>query len=214
MPKSIIGAGFSDFVQKQIELRQNKNKIANKDPNTIFYQNANTTFLRLSSGVDVGENDPSRAKKYQLYNLRFDGQPATGVGLGGNTAYGWESNSGYGFVPPPGLISADIKAMNRGSLREANINLLCHSMDQFEIIDQLYLRLGYSMLLEWGWSWYFTNPSPDNNNTPALQPSYHNVATDQYFFNNSTNYVNLLNQIQNVDLKIGSIIEFCYILRN
>ena len=55
------------------------------------------------------------------------------------------------------------------------------------------------MLLEWGWSWYF-------NNDEKLGPSYHNVATDQFFFNNSTNYVNLLNQIQNVDLKIGSII--------
>jgi hypothetical protein len=211
MPKSIIGAGFSDFVQKQIELRQKKNKIANKNADTIFYQNANTAFLRLSSGVDVGENDPSRAKKYQLYNLRFDGQPATGYGLGGNTAYGWESNSGYGFVPPPGLISADIKAMNRGSLREANINLLCHSMDQFEIIDQLYLRLGYSMLLEWGWSWYF-------NNDEKLGPSYHNVATDQFFFNNSTNYVNLLNQIQNdrdkscgnYDAMLGRIVNYSW----
>jgi len=218
MPKSIIGAGFSKFVQDQIKIRQDKNKIAVKDSNTIFYQNANTAFLRLSSGVDVGENNPTEAKNYQLYNTRFENAQATGVGLGGNTAYGWKSNSGYGFVPPPGLVSADIKAMNRGSLREANINLLCHSMDQFEIIDQLYLRLGYSMLLEWGWSWYFTNPSPDNNNTPELKPSYHNVATDQYFFNNSTNYVNLLNQIQNdrdkscgnYDAMLGRIVNYSW----
>jgi hypothetical protein len=218
MPKNIIGAGFSKFVQDQINLRQSKNKISVRDANTIFYQNANTAFLRLSSGVDVGENNPTEAKNYQLYNTRFEGAQATGVGLGGNTAYGWKSNSGYGFVPPPGLVSADIKSMNRGSLREANINILCHSMDQFEIIDQLYLRLGYSMLLEWGWSWYFTNPSSDNNNTSELKPSYHNVATDQFFFSNSTNYINILNQIQNdrdkscgnYDAMLGRVVNYSW----
>jgi hypothetical protein len=211
MPKNIIGAGFSDFVAKQIDRRQKKNRIAEKDPDTLFYQNANTAFLRLSSGVNIGETDTSRAKKYQLYNLRFDGEPATGYGLGGNTAYGWESNLGYGFVPPPGLVSADIKSMNRGSLREANINILCHSMDQFNIIEQLYLRLGYSMLLEWGWSWYFTNDG-------ELKKSYHNVATDQYFFNNNSTYISLLNQIQadrqnsngNYDAMLGRIVNYSW----
>jgi hypothetical protein len=211
MPKNIIGAGFSDFVAKQIDLRQKKNRIAEKDPDTIFYQNANTAFLRLSSGVNIGETDTSNAKKYQLYNLRFDGEPATGYGLGGNTAYGWESNLGYGFVPPPGLISADIKSMNRGSLREANINLLCHSMDQFNIIERLYLRLGYSMLLEWGWSWYFTNSG-------ELKKSYHNVATDDFFFNNKSTYISLLNQIQvdrqnsngNYDAMLGRIVNYSW----
>jgi hypothetical protein len=211
MPKNIIGAGFSKFVSDQIKIRQDKNKIAIKDSNTIFYQNANTAFLRLSSGVDVGENNPAEAKKYQLYNTRFNGAQAKGIGLGGNTAYGWESNSGYGFVPPPGLVSADIKSMNRGSLREANINLLCHSIDQFEIIDRLYLRLGYSMLLEWGWSYYF-------NNKGELKTSYHNVATDQYFFNNSSNYISILNQIQNdrdkscgnYDAMLGRIVNYSW----
>jgi len=218
MPKNIIGAGFSDFVAKQIATRQNKNKIAFKDPDTIFYQNSNTAFLRLSSGVNVGETNTSRAKDYQLFNLRFKDQPATGYGLGGNTAYGWESNTGYGFVPPPGLVSADVKSMNRGSLREANINILCHSMDQFNIIEQLYLRLGYSMLLEWGWSWYFTNPGVDDSPVSKLKQSYHNVATDTYFFNNNTNYINLLNQIQadrknscgNYDAMLGRVVNYSW----
>lgn len=220
MPKNIIGAGFSDFVTKQIKLRQEKNKLANKDADTLFYQNTNTAFLRLSSGVDVGENNSTQAKIFQLYNTRFNGVNAQGVGLGGNRAYGWQSNSGYGFVPPPGLVSADIKSMNRGSLREANINILCHSIDQFNIIDQLYLRLGYTMLLEWGWSHYFANPSPDTNNLPKFQTSYHNIATDEYFFSNTTNYVNILNQIQNdrkkscgnYDAMLGRVVNYSWSL--
>ena len=58
------------------------------------------------------------------------------------------------LVPPPGLISADIKAKNRGSIREANIVIKANNRFQFELIELLYLRLGFSMLLEWGWNKY------------------------------------------------------------
>jgi hypothetical protein len=195
MPKNIVGSKFDDYVKEQIEYRQKElyNLKKSKSSETLIYQNANTAFLRLTSGVDIdGEQPGTSAKKYQLFNTRFDNQFATGVGLGGNTAYGFESNSGYGFSPPPGLVSADVKSLNRGSLREATIKILCHNIDQFNIIDKLYLRLGFSMLLEWGWSQYF-NSSPKFKGT--FQTTYHNVATDQYFLKRN-NQINILNQIQ------------------
>jgi hypothetical protein len=149
----------------------------------------------------VGNNNNLKgnglAKTYQLFSTRFlttedpnNPQFASGVKLGANSAYGWKSTSGYGFVPPPGLVSADIKSLNQGSLREATISILCHSMEQFEIIEKLYLRLGYTVLLEWGWAFYF-------NNDGKLTNSYHNIATDQFFFNNTSDYLSILNQIQN-----------------
>lgn len=164
MARSIIGAGFDDFVQKQIKIRQEKNQIySSKGESVLKYQNASTAFLRLTSGVDIN-NKSDDAKNFQLFSTRFaglgaNGQFASGIGIGEtlNTAYGAFSTSEYGYVPPPGLVSADVKAMNRGSLREANVKILAHSSTQFEIIEQLYLRLGYSMLLEWGNSTYFDN---------------------------------------------------------
>ena len=70
-----------------------------------------------------------------------------------SNAYGLGGNQ-FGITPPPGLISADIKAKNRGSIREANIVLKANNKFQFELIELLYLRLGFSMLLEWGWNKY------------------------------------------------------------
>jgi hypothetical protein len=50
----------------------------------------------------------------------------------------------------PGLISADIKCVNRGSIRSANIKIKAYNSFQFNLLELLYLRLGYTMLLEWG----------------------------------------------------------------
>ena len=139
MANSLIGASFSNYVHNQVNLRQRKLKLnANRDNRWLSWQNSNTAFLRLSSGIDVNGDGGAMAKKYQLFNTQFDGNKlASGVGLGGNTLYGWESDpgEGYGYAIPPGLVSADIKAKNRGSLREANINILCHNKKQFEIIS-------------------------------------------------------------------------------
>jgi hypothetical protein len=57
------------------------------------------------------------------------------------------------------------------------------------------------MLLEWGWSMYFTNPGQKKIgeaaiNNPVLEPSYHNIATDDFFFNNASSYTNIYAQIE------------------
>ncbi len=180
MARSIIGAGFDSFVQTQIETRQKKNQISsNKGDDVLKYQNASTTFLRLTSGVNVNDSNAD-ATNFQLFNTRFAGLGATGqfasgieIGETKNSSYGAFSTSEYGYVPPPGLVSADVKAMNRGSLREANIKILAHSSTQFEIIEQLYLRLGYSVLLEWGNSTYFDNAGTyQPNNTHEVYSKF------------------------------------------
>jgi len=189
MARSIIGPGFDDWVQTQIGVRQGINKIStSRGDKTLIYQNANTAFLRLTSGVDVKDSS-NEAKNYQLFSTRFaglgaKGQFASGIGIGEslNSAYGAFATNDYGYVPPPGLISADVKSMNRGSLREANVKILAHSSTQFEIIEQLYLRLGYSMLLEWGNSSYFDNSS-------VYQPNNTHESYSKFIVPNTMNDV-------------------------
>lgn len=221
--RSIIGPGFEDWVQKQISVRQNINRLDNRNRNQLIYQNVNTAFLRLTSGVNIatgfdsnntptGYDNGAEAKTYQLFNTRFNDQFAAGIGIGSlNSAYGFQSTSDYGFVPPPGLISADVKSLNRGALRESTINLVCHSATQFEIIDQLYLRLGYSMLLEWGWSTYFDNDNAYQNATTQID-----VANK--FLTTGTDQKSLLEEIQkqreasdgNYDAMFGLVKNFSW----
>ena len=70
----------------------------------------------------------------------------------GNPA--WRSNpqDGFGTVPPPGITDATIDTKSSdGSLREATVNFVCHNRRQLEVLEALYMRPGYPIMLEWGW---------------------------------------------------------------
>jgi hypothetical protein len=186
MPK-VIGPGFESWVQTQIQTRQNKNQIySSKGDDVLKYQNANDSFVRLTSAIDV-INSNADATNFQLFSTRFsgvgaNGQFASGIDIGKdkNSSYGSFSTNDYGYVPPPGIISADIKSLNRGSFREANIKILAHSSTQFEIIEQIYLKLGFGMLLEWGHNSYFDNTGTyQPNNTHESYTVFLNGGSSQ-----------------------------------
>jgi hypothetical protein len=76
----------------------------------------------------------------------------------------------YGIQPMPTLGDVEIKYKNRGSLREANLTIKCFNPQQFQMIDTLYLHLGYTVLLEWGNSSYFDNNGEFvSNNSVSMQ---------------------------------------------
>ena len=76
----------------------------------------------------------------------------------------------------PGIISADIKSLNRGSLKEASIKIKCYNPRQFDIIDTLFIKLKYGMLLEWGHSIYVDNKGEVQNNNFNLSNEFLNVV--------------------------------------
>ena len=175
----IIGKGFRDYVTNQINIRQQKLGLNDRDNDLLKYINNKTSWLRLTSGVDVDafktaelglsgqegnilakNNVLFSARKYTNTNLengKWEGQFTSGVGYSDLSSYGYNSTPDYGLVPPPGVLSADIKSLNKGSLREANIQITCHNLQQFKVIETLYLRLGYSILLEWGHTFWYDN---------------------------------------------------------
>jgi len=143
----------------------------------IAYLNSKTGFCRLISGVDIssskdinnptiknlGLSGPELAKKFVLSNgvseytsngdtyslTQREGVATQNDIFGQSAAYGI-GGTDFGLNPMMGIISADIKHENRGSLRRAVIKVKAFNRQQFEIIDSLYLRLGFSVLLEWG----------------------------------------------------------------
>ena len=86
-----------------------------------------------------------------------------------NGAYGMGGTE-FGLQPMPTLGDVDVKYRNSGSLREANLTIKCFNPQQFQIIDTLYLHLGYTVLLEWGNSSYFNNDNEYvSNNRVSMQ---------------------------------------------
>ena len=77
-------------------------------------------------------------------------------------AYGWGYNeigvnTQKGYVPPPGVTSVDFEYKNDGALAQAKVNIKCFSKEQFALIDILYMRPGYTVLLEFGHTVYKNN---------------------------------------------------------
>ena len=66
----------------------------------------------------------------------------------------------------PGIESVNVRTLERGSIKRATIKIKAHNKLQFDIIDVLYLRLGYAILLEWGDSHYLDNNNKSNPVTP------------------------------------------------
>ena len=97
-----------------------------------------------------------------------------------NSSYTYGS---FGFSPMPGIHSADIKTLTRGSLKKATVKLTANNKQQFDIIDLLYMRLGYTVLLEWGNSIYTTNGFDKEilRNTLVEEKFFESAGSDSYF---------------------------------
>src|SRR6056300_1532451 len=160
---NIIGEGFKDYVIDQIDQRQ-KN-LARKDRSTklLQEQNSKSAWIKLTSSILISDrakfNIPGSIDDAAKYFTLFGGTSINSKPLGGldsYTKFGFEQ----GYRPMPGILSLETKNRNRRSVRETTIQMRAYSREQFYYVDLLYLRLGYSVLVEFGNSLYY-----DNDNT-------------------------------------------------
>lgn len=173
------------FVRKQLELRREANirRFNNvSTPHITNYQNGKTAWIRMSSGVNIV--DPDLANSFgvgvgnqlaknkilqsgELY-ITPEGKYVMRAAIGNmGGAYGDAINGNrgeYGIRPMVGIKSITIDGISsQGGTRNATIKYFCWSKKELDALLLLYARIGHSILLEWGWSQYFQNPS--NNET-------------------------------------------------
>lgn len=96
-------------------------------------------------------------QEFKDYTFRSGIQTSQQSWLDIDSSYGLGGTS-MGIQPTPGIIDVSIDCVNRGSIRKATVTLKAFNTFQFSIIEMLYLRLGYTMMLEWGWDkFYYKN---------------------------------------------------------
>ena len=113
-------------------------------------------------------NPTSLAKQYVLFGgtSKYLNNNSYGLrsGLDYDGAYGMLGKSEvqqFGYKPMPGITNVTIDTQGRlGSVRAATINFKCWDKNQLDILDALYFKLGFTMFLEWGHTFYY--PSPQN----------------------------------------------------
>lgn len=98
------------------------------------------------------------------------------------SAYGYGGTE-FGIQPMPGITAFSIKDYKNGTLREATIEILVHNRKQFEYIDTLYLRLGYSMFIEWGNTTYPISVSNSGDATYATPADVASLSLVGEFLN-------------------------------
>ena len=166
-----VGDPIDGQVAKKIQSLQNT--FGSKDDgqsrsNYIQLQSA-IPWIRMQSGVSLSEDLAGKygatpgydlAKKYVLFGLNRRIESTEGVNrttydpnYGDPIGYDYDSQFGFGHRPKPGIVDMNIHSHNRfGSLRTAVIRFQCWTRDQIDALEILYMRPGYSVLLEWGHS--------------------------------------------------------------
>jgi hypothetical protein len=127
-------------------------------------------------------------------------------------AYGWGGITQQGYRPMPGIESANISFYNRGALAKADIKIKVFTVEQLQVFDLLYFRIGYSMLLEWGHNVYIDNKGELVNRNEFSTLSF------QKFFSEGATQNNVLDAIKeerknssyNYDAMIGKVTNFTW----
>ena len=181
-----------------------------RTPEQITYLNSKTAWLKLASGIKVNDTRIQQegirpglawgqlARNYILFggvsSLQDNYLKQRGTYSDANNVWDYikgtynvsgrttdNKNTGeFGLAPMPGLIGAEIKSLNRGSIKRAEVTIKCYTPDQFQIIDLLYLRIGYTMFLEWGWSPYLDNSGELQSNYTTLIESENGFFSDKW----------------------------------
>jgi len=209
---SIFKDTFKKGVQDQLATRQKA--IAERTPAAIQYYNARNAWVRLSSSVDVGKDKGALARKYILQGgTLYQNSLRAGVGVG-DEAYSLNSPGGttnrLGIRPMPGITGMDVQSKGSyGSLRSVTVNFIAWDLRQLEDLELLYMRPGYTALIEWGWAPYLNNNgSLVSANTIQFYdiinktPSQNQIYMDLFKRSSETgNYDAMYGKIQNYSWK-------------
>ena len=196
----------------EIKVKGKTEKI--KIPAGAFYTNSvvKQCTIKMASGVNItsdilgGQNPADIAKQYVLEAGVLDQQNLRG-GFGTDikkrTAYGdplikSDASDGFGIVPMPGIIEANIRTKTAyGSLREANVNFVCHNRKQLEILELLYMRPGMPILLEWQWTPAIVVDRDESGSTARIENNTSAFSIISDWFNESEKISELNKKILN-----------------
>ena len=202
----------SEYLKDQNNIRKKNNELqkaaAEKKLSRIGF--SESEIKRLGVGSKLSESLVLFGGSSSLVSGKL--KQRSGISLNNslynNSAYGLGGNK-FGKQPMPAIISAEINCINRGSTRSATIRIKAFNQFQFDLIELLYLRLGYTMLLEWGHVNYV-----DNNNKRVKTGA---TLTETFWFTKGPhNHSDVLDKIRiqnqasngNIDGFFGRVTNF------
>ena len=195
---SIFKSTLKPEIAAQLKARETIVSSDTRSDDFLRYTNGKNSWIRMTSFVNY--DDPKGkykgdqlSRKYVLeggtlyndgtgqYSLRsgvgkLDSIYASNLDFNNaantsNVQSGLGADRPFGLRPMPGIVSANvINKSAYGSLREATIQFYAWDKHQLEELELLFMRTGYTVFLEWGWSQYIDHDAAGVkgiNTTPA-----------------------------------------------
>lgn len=172
---NILGSSLEQSVLNQLQQRALRLSQAGvRDGGDIRALGNKNCWVRLTSFVNLLDGAVTELKKVVDREVSIEGgtrlaeqwvlksEQRNGTefkyGIGSSGAYGSGGVSELGYRPMPGIYSITVESQPpTGAIRIATVKMKAWNMNQLSMIDVLYFRLNFSMLLEWGHSVFTDN---------------------------------------------------------
>ena len=136
----------------------------------VIKRNSNDLGIKLRSGITRGAD---------ITYVEKDGKKVASSTNFGDGSYGAIGVSELGYKPMPGITNLSIGTGGKlGVLQEVKIDFKCYNLAQLEIIETLYMKLGFSVFVEWGHTNYFRNDGKFERNPIPLNPWRYDKKVD------------------------------------
>lgn len=170
-------AGYPMYSWAIAQLRKRSEILSkqNRSEDEINYLGNKGAWIRVVSSVNLEEqflkyfkdqygidgNESTLAKNFILFGgtSTYESRLRSGINPGGSYALlGDTEVNAYGYRPMPGITSVTIESTGRmGSVRQATVNFRVSDKMQLDVMDALYFRPGFTLLIEYGHAKYIDN---------------------------------------------------------
>lgn len=199
---SLFKEKFDETIDLQLKARQNligKNEYI---PQDITYLNSKTAWISLKSSVNSSGTSVLAENNVLLGGL-----------FNSKSAY-YAGTNALGIKPMPGITNISVRNKGAyGSLRQVTVNFQCWDVRQLEQLEVLYMRPGFTVLLEWGWLPYIDNSGKLSNTLYQDNDFFTRKDVDlQEYFKNLKNLVT--QSSGNYDFMFGYVMNYSWKLRD
>jgi hypothetical protein len=220
---SIFNEPIDPILVRQLKKKQDLMGKEKRNSIELTFLNSNTSWVKLQSSVNL--NDSAEAAKK---NILFGGSTqvteknalvvAAGLSTGDinkditgfsyNLKTSEDEQNVLGLKPMPGITSVTIENIGAyGSTRKATVNFQCWDVKQLEILEALYMRPGYTVLLEFGRGVYLDTDSTKLVEVFPRVDFFRDDVSDLHKYLSNL-YRESLKQYGNYDAFFGYVVNF------
>lgn len=210
---SIIGKSIDKAVSDQLAVRKAILRNPGYKAGTndyINYSNGNTGWVRISSSVDTLTDDGTWTSGPAQQNILLGGTLSYDLKKQGIFApFSSYDSTTMGLRPMPGVSSMTVENRSYGgALRMGTFELSINSIEQLSTLEQLYMRPGFTVFIEYGHSIYI-NSSGEVKSDISHIPDFFNYTDKESLIKQAKATRESLSEY-NYDFMFGHITNFTW----